>query len=69
MSPPCRSRGKGMIPKVFAYSEPLVFRIKAIIIPYRPRTSEKMRIKTIPTNSLGWCMNFLTPTSPTIPMA
>lgn len=55
--------------KLLTHSEPLVFKIKATIIPYSPRTSEKIRIKTIPTKSLGWCMYFLTPTSPTIPMA
>lgn len=31
----------------------LVFKIKAIIIPYRPKTSAKIKIKTIPTNNLG----------------
>lgn len=41
----------------------------ATIRPYRPKTSAKMRIRIIPTNSLGCWAVPRTPASPTIPMA
>lgn len=37
--------------------------------PYRPNTSAKMRIRIIPTNSLGCWAVPRTPASPTMPMA
>lgn len=37
--------------------------------PYKPNTSAKIRIKIIPTNSLGCWAVPLTPASPTIPIA
>jgi hypothetical protein len=36
--------------------------------PYRPKTSPKIRIRTIPTKILDCCMYDLTPISPTIPI-
>lgn len=47
----------------------LVVSIRATISPYNPRTSAKMRIRIIPTKSLGCCAVPLTPASPTIPIA
>jgi hypothetical protein len=47
----------------------LVLRISATISPYRPRTSPKIRIRTIPTNILDCCIYDRTPISPTIPIA
>ena len=44
-------------------------RIMAIIIPYRPRASPKIRIKIIPTKIYSCWAFALTPASPTIPMA
>ena len=41
----------------------------AIIIPYKPRASAKMRIKIIPTKICSYCALALTPASPTIPIA
>ncbi len=41
----------------------------AIIIPYSPKASAKMRIKIIPTNTASCWALALTPASPTIPMA
>ena len=41
----------------------------AIIIPYRPNASAKMRIKIIPTNTASCWAFALTPASPTIPIA
>lgn len=37
----------------FIYPLPFVFKIKAMIIPYKPKTSAKININTIPTNNLG----------------
>ena len=37
--------------------------------PYRPSTSAKMRIRIMPTKSLGCCAVPLTPASPTMPIA
>jgi len=41
----------------------------AIIIPYSPRASAKMRIRIIPTKICSCCALALTPASPTIPIA
>jgi hypothetical protein len=41
----------------------------ATIKPKRPIASAKMRIRIIPTKSLGWIAFMRTPTSPTTPMA
>lgn len=46
-----------------------VERIRATIKPYRPKTSAKMRIRIMPTNSRGCCAVPRTPASPTMPMA
>ena len=40
-----------------------------IIKPYSPIASAKIRIRIIPTKSLGSCAFPLTPASPTIPIA
>ena len=42
---------------------------KAVINPYKPSTSAKIRIKIIPTYSFGCWAVPLTPASPTIPIA
>jgi hypothetical protein len=47
----------------------LMDRIRATINPYRPKTSAKIRMRIIPTNSLGCCAVPRTPASPTIPIA
>lgn len=47
----------------------LVVSIRATISPYNPSTSAKIRIRIIPTNSLGCCAVPLTPASPTMPIA
>jgi len=49
--------------------EALAFINKATIKPYNPKTSAKIRIKIIPTKSLGCWAVPRTPASPTIPMA
>ncbi len=36
---------------------PLVFIINPTIIPYKPKTSAKINIRTIPTNNLGSCIS------------
>lgn len=36
--------------------------------PYRPKTSPKIRIRTIPTKILDCCIYDLTPISPTMPI-
>ncbi len=43
--------------------------IIAMISPYRPRASAKMRMRIIPTNILGSTAFALTPASPTTPIA
>lgn len=43
--------------------------MRATINPYNPNTSAKMRMRIIPTNSLGCCAVPRTPASPTIPIA
>ena len=47
----------------------LTERIRATISPYNPNTSAKMRMRIMPTNSLGCWAVPLTPASPTTPMA
>lgn len=47
----------------------MVDRTKATMSPYRPRTSAKMRMRIIPTNSRGCWAVPRTPASPTIPIA
>ena len=42
---------------------------KAVINPYKPRTSAKIKIKIIPTYNFGCCAVPRTPASPTIPIA
>jgi hypothetical protein len=37
--------------------------------PYKPSTSPKMSIKTMPTNILDCCIYVRTPVSPTMPIA
>lgn len=44
-------------------------RIIAIISPYRPRASAKIRIRIIPTKIASYYALALTPASPTIPIA
>ena len=44
-------------------------RMIAIIIPYKPKASAKMRIRIIPTKIASCCAFALTPASPTIPIA
>ena len=44
-------------------------RMRAIIKPYRPSASPKMRIKIMLTKSFGCCPVARTPASPTIPIA
>ena len=44
-------------------------KIKATIIPYRPRASPKINISIIPTNSLSCCPKALAAASPDIPIA
>lgn len=46
-----------------------VERIIAMISPYNPRASAKIKIRIIPTNILGSIAFALTPTSPTTPIA
>ena len=48
---------------------PLEFMSRATISPYRPNTSAKIRIKIMPTKSLGCWAVPRTPASPTIPIA
>ncbi len=47
----------------------LVDKIRATISPYRPNTSAKIRMRIMPTNSLGCCAVPRTPASPTMPIA
>ena len=44
-------------------------KIKDIISPYSPRASEKISIRSIPTNTSGEWAVALTPASPVIPIA
>jgi hypothetical protein len=44
-------------------------RIIAIMRPYRPKASAKIRIKIIPTKIASYCALALTPASPTTPIA
>merc|ERR1719218_519600 len=37
--------------------------------PYRPRASAKIKMRIMPTKSLGCCTLARTPASPTMPMA
>ena len=48
---------------------PAVDKIIPIIKPYEANASQKINIKTIPTNNFGCCAFALTPASPIIPIA